>query len=152
MNPEQELYQQVILSHNRTPKNFGKPSEATHSTEGYNPLCGDHYNVYLQLGDDEKIKGVYFEGSGCAISKASASIMTQKLQGMSKEQAAELIALFNELILGNKKELTEEEEQLLGELTLFTNIWKYPSRVKCALLSWHAVKGALGGEQTVSTE
>jgi nitrogen fixation NifU-like protein len=146
----EELYQQVILDHNKRPRNYGKLCPCTHEAEGYNPLCGDHLFVRLNVSDEGEIQDLLFEGEGCAISKASASLMTTALKGKRVEEAKALFEEFRRLIM---KELDPEKEpHHLGKLTVFSGIWKYPSRVKCAILSWHALKGALEKEKTVSTE
>jgi nitrogen fixation NifU-like protein len=141
-----ELYQQMILEHNKKPKNFSKMQSPTHFAEGFNPLCGDHYTVYLKVNGG-KIEEISFEGSGCAISKASGSMMTAHLIGKTPEQALENFEAFHQLLLG-KSAATET----LGKLKIFSGIWKYPSRVKCASLSWHALKSALLGQGTATTE
>lgn len=141
-----ELYQQMILEHNKKPRNFGKPADATHVAEGFNPLCGDHYTVYAKVVDGI-IQSVHFDGSGCAISKASGSMMTGALKDKSLTEATAIFEEFHALLTGKG-----EGSDKLGKLKIFSGIWKYPSRVKCASLSWHAVKSALTGGQTVSTE
>lgn len=145
-----ELYQQVILEHNRKPKNFGILAEASHKAEGFNPICGDHLWVYLVINSDQVIEDVRFEGSGCAISKASASMMTAALKGKSRDDAEVLFKEFHSLLLGELK--PEEQEHHLGKLKIFSGIWQYPSRVKCAALAWHTMHGAINDETTVSTE
>lgn len=151
MNVTDELYQQVILEHNKKPRNFRKLEHPTHSAEGYNPLCGDHYHVFLSVDEQGKIDEVTFEGSGCAISKASASMMTQALKGKTTQQANELFEQFHKLVVGELK--PNEEEHDLGKLEVFAGVWKYPTRVKCAALSWHTMSGALKKDQEpVSTE
>ena len=146
----QELYQQTILEHNRNPRNFGKLEPATHQAEGYNPLCGDHLFVYLNLDDSDVIETVKFEGSGCAISKASASMMTTALKGKTVAEARTLFVEFHRLVIGELK--PDREPNHLGKLSVFSGIWQYPSRVKCASLSWHTLKGALEKTKSVSTE
>ena len=144
-----ELYQQVILDHNRNPHNFRKPEHANRSVEGYNPLCGDHYTIHLQIEDDV-IADIGFEGSGCAISKSSASVMTTLLKGKSKEEAEKLFESFVGMVKG---ELLEDEAVKLGKLAVFQGVREFPTRTKCATLSWHAMERALAGEgETVSTE
>ena len=151
MNVTDELYQQVILEHNKKPRNFRKLENPTHAAEGFNPLCGDHYHVFLSVDEEGKIAEVTFEGSGCAISKASASMMTQALLGKTTEQAHELFEQFHKLVVGELK--PGEEENDLGKLAVFAGIWKYPTRVKCAALSWHTMNGALKKNQDpISTE
>ncbi len=147
MNNQLELYQQVILEHNRKPKNFGKLDSATHRAEGFNPICGDHFWVALQLNAEGRVEGIAFEGSGCAISKASASMMTEAVKGKTQADALTLCAQFQLLVKGEPKEGTS-----LGKLEVFSNIWKYPARVKCAGLAWHALQGAFAKTAVVSTE
>lgn len=147
---QHELYQQVILDHNKKPHNFKKLENPTHFAEGYNPLCGDHIRVYLNIGKDEKIKEVSFEGSGCAISKASASMMTQAIQGKTVEEAKKLFDEFHQLVVGQLD--PQKQPHSLGKLSIFSGIWQYPARVKCAILSWHTVKGALNNIQSITTE
>lgn len=145
-----ELYQQVILDHNKKPRNFRIMDNASHKAEGYNPLCGDHLHVYLLLDKDGLIEDISFEGDGCAISKASASMMTSSLKGKTTEEAK---VIFDEFIRLVKGELDpEKQEHHLGKLAIFSGIWHFPARVKCASLSWHTMNGALGNEETVSTE
>jgi nitrogen fixation protein NifU and related proteins len=145
-----ELYQQVILEHNKNPKNFKKLENATHHAEGYNPLCGDHLTVYLHINKDNIMEDISFEGEGCAISKSSASMMTAGLKGKSKEEAGRLFKQFHSLITGELN--PEKDEHILGKLAIFSGIWHFPSRVKCAGLCWHAMKGAMDKENVVSTE
>ena len=142
------LYQQMILDHNRRPKNFGKLSDCSHQSEGFNPLCGDHLSVYLKLNDQNIIDDIRFDGSGCAISKASASLMTTAIKGKSKEDAQMIFHDFMKLLKGEALPSTKN----LGKLTIFSGIKQHASRVKCAALIWHALNGALQHESTVSTE
>jgi nitrogen fixation protein NifU and related proteins len=146
-----ELYQQTILEHNRNPRNFQKLDNATHVAEGYNPLCGDHLWVYLRVGKDQVIEEACFEGSGCAISKASASMMTVALKGKTTEDAKALFAEFHNLVIGELKP-DQRPDHHLGKLAVFSGIWQYPSRVKCASLSWHTMNGAIEKKPAVSTE
>ena len=132
------IYQQVILDHNRKPKNFGKLEDHTHETEGLNPLCGDHLWVYMKVGEDGKIVEMTFDGTGCAISKASASMMTVAMKGKTVEEARKIFEDFNILLKGEMP-----EKHSLGSLKIFSSIWQYPSRVKCAALAWHAMANAL---------
>ncbi|HEV8427870.1 MAG TPA: SUF system NifU family Fe-S cluster assembly protein [Pyrinomonadaceae bacterium] len=149
MSELSELYQQVILDHNKKPRNFRKLENANHTAEGYNPLCGDHLTIYLDLEDD-LVKEVGFEGSGCAISKASASMMTQAVKGKSKEQAENLFQEFHSMVTG---ELNEElEENSLGNLKIFAGVREFPVRVKCATLAWHTLHAALNKQAQISTE
>ena len=146
----QELYQQMILEHHRKPKNFRKVEHPTHSAEGYNPLCGDHLTVFLKINPQSEIDDVAFEGDGCAISRASASMMTAALKGKKVEDAHRLFQEFHNLVIGKLN--PDRDEHHLGKLAVFSGIWHYPSRVKCASLCWHAMEGALKKEKTVSTE
>ena len=149
MSELSELYQQVILDHNKKPRNFRKLDTANHSAEGYNPLCGDQMTIYITLEDD-LVKDVGFEGSGCAISKASASMMTQAIKGKSKEEAETLFKEFHSMVTG---ELDHEmEENSLGNLKIFAGVREFPVRVKCATLPWHTMHAALNRQDQVSTE
>jgi nitrogen fixation NifU-like protein len=144
-----ELYQQVILEHNRKPRNFGKLEGCTNQSEGYNPLCGDHIWIYLNVKDDV-VQEIKFEGDGCAICKASTSLMTMAIKGKTKDEARKLFEQFHKMVLGQLH--PEKDPHDLGRLVMFQNIWQYPSRVKCAALSWHTFVGALSNESSVSTE
>lgn len=146
----QELYQQTILEHNRSPRNFRKIERPTHFAEGYNPLCGDHLNIYMNIDDKGILQEVAFDGSGCAISKASASMMTSALKGKTVVEAKTLFEQFHKLVLGELK--PDRDPNTLEKLTVFSGIWQYPARVKCAVLSWHTMKGALEKVKEVSTE
>jgi nitrogen fixation NifU-like protein len=149
MSELSELYQQVILDHNKKPRNFRKLEQANHSAEGFNPLCGDHLTIYLDL-EDNSVKEIAFEGSGCAISKAAASMMTQAVKGKSREQVEALLNEFHSMVTG---ELDEEiEENKLGNLKIFAGVREFPVRVKCATLPWHTLHAALNNEQHASTE
>jgi nitrogen fixation NifU-like protein len=149
MSELSELYQQVILDHNKKPRNFRKLEQANHSAEGFNPLCGDHLTVYLDL-EDGAVKEIAFEGSGCAISKAAASMMTQAVKGKSREQAEELFTEFHSMVTGELDEETQENN--LGNLKIFAGVREFPVRVKCATLPWHTLHAALNNEEQVSTE
>ena len=140
-NDRSELYQQVILEHNKKPKNYGELPHPTHKAEGYNPLCGDHLHIYLQVNKDNVIEQVNFTGDGCAISRASASMMTQSLKGKNVAEAATLFEEFHKLVTGQLD--PDKEANQLGKLSIFSGIWHFPARVKCAILSWHTLKGAL---------
>lgn len=145
-----ELYQAVILDHNRKPRNFGALDGANRSADGKNPLCGDQVTVELQVEGDT-IREVKFTGHGCAISKASASLMTAAVRGKSRVEAEALFAGFHAMVLG-KREGTKEE---LGQLVVFSGVSRFPVRVKCASLAWHTLKAALESEDAapmVSTE
>lgn len=149
MSELSELYQQVILDHNKKPRNFRKLETANRIAEGFNPLCGDQLHVYLQL-EGEVVKDISFEGSGCAISKAAASMMTQSIKGKSKQEAETLFREFHGMVMGEFDEETTPNN--LGRLTIFSGVRDFPARVKCASLSWHTMRAALHGEETVSTE
>ena len=138
MSRQNDIYKQVILDHNRKPKNFGKLENSTYKTEGLNPLCGDHLWVYMKVDQDDKIVEITFDGTGCAISKASASMMTVAIKGKTIEEAKQTFEDFNILLKGNMP-----EKHRLGSLKIFSSIWQYPSRVKCAALAWHAMANAL---------
>lgn len=149
MTPDRttELYQQLILEHNKNPRNFKRLDDPKVSSEGYNPLCGDRYIVDVRVGTNGTIQAIGFSGAGCAISKASASIMTTQLVGKTPEAAKDLFGEFHQLLLGNGAPGLD-----LGKLKIFSGIWKFPSRVKCASLAWHTAMGAIDGIETVSTE
>ena len=149
MSELSELYQQVILDHNKKPRNFRKLESANYQAEGYNPLCGDQLTVYINLEDD-LVTDVGFEGSGCAISKASASMMTQAVKGKSKEQAESLFKEFHSMVTGELDEETEDNS--LGNLKIFAGVREFPVRVKCATLPWHTLHAALNKEEKISTE
>lgn len=144
-----ELYQQVILEHNRSPHNYGPLAGATHSAEGDNPLCGDRYTIDLRLDDDGTLAAIGFYGAGCAISKASASLMTETVTGMGAAEVNALFERFHDLVRGR---LDSGRHAELGKLQVFSGIWEYPARVKCAILSWHALSRALAGGGVVTTE
>lgn len=149
MDELQELYQQVILDHNKSPRNFGEMTDANYSAEGFNPLCGDHIDVALRVNDGV-IQDVKFTGSGCAISKASASIMTTILKGKTTEEAEKLFDTFHELV-ASENEVPDLEE--LGKMAVFAGVREFPARVKCASLAWHTMKSAIENtEKTISTE
>jgi nitrogen fixation NifU-like protein len=149
MSELSELYQQVILDHNKKPRNFRKLETANHSAEGYNPLCGDQLTVYLNL-EDEAVKDVSFEGSGCAISKAAASMMTQAVKGKTKPEVEKLFNEFHSMVTGELDE--EQTPNHLGNLKIFAGVREFPVRVKCATLSWHTMHAALNNQELVSTE
>ena len=145
-----ELYQEIILDHNRSPKNFRTMKDANRRVEGYNPLCGDHYTIYVKLNGDV-IEDVSFDGSGCAISKASASIMSELVKGKTRAEAALLFDRFHKLVTGEVDPLATLAE--LGKLAAFSGVAEFPMRVKCATLAWHSLHTALESkEHIVSTE
>jgi len=149
MSELSELYQAVILDHNKKPRNFHKLENANRKADGYNPLCGDQLSVYLQVEGDQ-VQDVSFEGSGCAISKASASMMTQAVKGKTKVEAEMLFNEFHRMATGELDE--ENEPNHLGKLTIFAGVRDFPARVKCATLSWHTMHAALNEQQAVTTE
>jgi nitrogen fixation NifU-like protein len=149
MSELSDLYQEVILDHNKNPRNFREIETATQTADGNNPLCGDALRVYVEMEDD-LVKDVAFKGSGCAISKASASMMTQVVKGKTREEAEVLFDEFHKMVTGELD--AEAEENHLGKLKIFAGVLEFPARVKCASLSWHTLHAALSGEEIVSTE
>ena len=149
MSELNDLYQEVILDHNKNPRNFREIETANFKADGNNPLCGDALRVYVEV-EDGKVKDVAFKGSGCAISKASASMMTQTVKGKTKEEAEKMFDEFHRMVLGELDEETDENS--LGKLKIFAGVREFPARVKCASLSWHTLHAALTGEEEVSTE
>lgn len=146
------LYQELILEHNRKPRNFGELPNADRVVEGRNPLCGDEVKLSVKLDGDriDDIKFISPPGKGCAISKASASLMTSAVKGKPREEAERLFDQFHKLVRG---ELSPEEQKALGSLRAFAGVARFPMRVKCASLAWHALHSALeGGAGEVSTE
>ena len=147
MSELRELYQEVILEHSKHPRNYRQLDAANHKAEGFNPLCGDHFTVYAEMKDGT-IHDLSFQGTGCAISKASASMMTQSLKGKSEAEAEELFTRFHELVTGRGG-----SGDAVGKLAVFAGVSEFPLRVKCATLAWHALRAAMRGEQqAVSTE
>ena len=145
-----ELYQQVILDHNKSPRNFRKIENATLMAEGFNPLCGDHIDIFL-IVEDGIVKDVSFQGSGCAISKASASLMTSIVKGKSTEEAEKLFERFHDLVTGKLGDNPQIED--LGKLAVFAGVREFPARVKCASLAWHTMINALNNKgEKVTTE
>jgi nitrogen fixation protein NifU and related proteins len=148
MSELRDLYQEVILDHNRRPRNFGPLPEANRQAEGYNPLCGDKVTVFLDV-EDGRIAGVSFQGSGCAISTASASLMTEALAGRTVAEARELFRDFHDMVTTG----TGEGSPDLGKLAVFGGVREFPMRVKCATLAWHTLLAALEAkDEPVSTE
>jgi nitrogen fixation protein NifU and related proteins len=141
-----ELYQQVILDHSRKPRNFHALPGANHTAEGNNPLCGDHFTVFLKL-EGGVIQDISFQGSGCAISKASASMMTDRLRGKSVAEAETLFTQYQQMVTTGPT-----DEVVMGKLCAFAGVRQFPMRVKCAILPWHAMMAGLKGEKIVSTE
>lgn len=149
MSELRELYQEVILEHSKHPRNFREMTEPSRRVEGFNPLCGDHFTVYVDLKDGT-INDISFQGAGCAISKASASMMTQTLKGKSASEAEAVFEKFHGLVTGQGGGASEDS---LGKLAVFSGVSEFPLRVKCATLAWHALRAALEGkEEAVSTE
>lgn len=149
MSDLRELYQEVILDHGKSPRNFRVNEGANRTAKGYNPLCGDQVQIYLQIDEQGIVQDVSFQGSGCAISTASNSMMTQILKGKTLEQARQAIDGFHQLITA--EEMPELES--LGKLAVFAGVRDYPNRVKCATLGWHTVRAAMeGSDEPVSTE
>ena len=144
-----DLYQEVVFDHNRNPRNFRVIENADRTIEGFNPLCGDRITLYLKL-DGERISDVAFQGQGCAISTASASLMTEIVKDKTIAEAEKLFEAFHKIVTGQDDDLKLEE---LGKLAVLAGVRQYPSRIKCATLPWHSLEAALKGEeQPVSTE
>lgn len=149
MSELRDLYQDVILEHSKAPRNYRELPAANHKAEGFNPLCGDRFTVYLTMEGDS-IRDISFQGSGCAISKASASMMTQIVKGKSAAEAEKLFDSFHKLVTGQAHSNGDAE---LGKLTVFSGVSEFPARVKCASLAWHTLRAALEGKQeAISTE
>lgn len=149
MSELRDLYQDVILEHSKAPRNFRELPAANHKAEGFNPLCGDRFTIYVTTEGDS-IRDITFQGSGCAISKASASMMTQSLKGKNKAEAAKIFERFHKLVTGQESSNSDTE---LGKLTVFSGVSEFPVRVKCATLAWHTLQAALEDKQEpVSTE
>ena len=143
-----DLYQEILLEHNSKPRNFRKLEEANQTADGYNPLCGDQITLYLKVVDGV-IDDVGFQGSGCAISRASASMMTQSIKGQSLEKAEEIFDAFHQMITEPGGEL---DLDTLGDLETLSGVNEFPTRIKCAILAWHTMKAALSGDSEVTTE
>jgi len=144
-----DLYQEIIVDHNRQPRNFGPMEDADRSLEGFNPLCGDRLTLYLKL-DGDRIRDIHFDGTGCAISVASASLMTEALKGKTLADAEALFQDFHELLTVDNP---NPDLDKLGKLAALAGVRDYPTRVKCATLCWHTLHSALeGDEKPVSTE
>ena len=144
-----DLYQEVIVDHNRSPRNFGKLEDADRTLEGYNPLCGDRLKLYLKL-DGDRITDISFDGSGCAISVASASLMTEVMKGKSLAEAEQIFNKFHDLITAD---VAPTDLEQFGKLAALAGVRDYPTRVKCATLCWHTLHSAItGDETTVTTE
>jgi nitrogen fixation NifU-like protein len=152
MNPElEELYQEVILDHSRRPRNFGRLADAAVRVHGDNPACGDEIDLDVKFGADGSLQDIKFSGHGCAISQASASMMTAKLKGKARAVAMEMLRAFHDLVAGEG----DDSSSILGDLRMMRGVRSFPQRVKCAMLAWRALEEALqqsAGEATVSTE
>ena len=150
MSDLQELYQDMVIDHNSRPRNFRKPQDATRSVDGYNPLCGDRYTLYLKV-DGDLISDIAFQGYGCAISKASASMMTEAVRGRPRGHAVDLFDSFHRMLLRPPGADFDPDE--VGDLEALSGVNEYPARIKCAVLSWHTLRAALdGSEDSVTTE
>lgn len=145
----QELYQEIVMEHNRKPRNFRKMDNPTCTSHGFNPFCGDTVTLYLTL-DMDVVADVSFEAAGCAISKASASLMTQAVKGKTVEEAREVFGRFHDLVTHGSS--GDGDDESLGDLVVLAGVRAFPTRIKCATLSWHALRGALNGDEAVSTE
>ena len=151
MDDLRELYQEVILDHNKKPRNFRMLPDASHEADGHNPLCGDELTLYARVNSDDIVEEVTFQGSGCAISKASASLMTEFVKGKSVGQVQTDFERFHQLVTSPPN--TPAETENLGKLAVFSGVREYPMRVKCASLAWHALRAALDGDgKTAQTE
>ncbi|MCE3236207.1 MAG: hypothetical protein K0Q50_2387 [Vampirovibrio sp.] len=149
MSDYNELYQQIILEHNKKPRNFKVLESANAYSLGKNPLCGDQFALYAQLDEQGNIQDIGFQGDGCAISKASASLMTNAVKGKSRDEALVMMDEFHKLLTG---QLDETQPHHLGRLTILSGVREYPVRVKCATLAWHTLAAALKGEKETTTE
>lgn len=144
-----DLYQEILLEHNSRPRNFRKLEDADRSADGYNPLCGDKVELFLKL-DDEVISDVAFQGSGCAISRASASMLTQIIKGQSVEKAHQIFEAFHNMLTDPSAEV---DYDLLDDLESLSGVSDFPTRIKCAVLAWHTLRAALDGQpEAVMTE
>ena len=148
-----ELYQEVILDHGKNPRNFGRPDDATAEADGNNPLCGDKLTVFVKVGVDQQIENAAFEGRGCAISVASASMMTDIVIGKKITEVDALFDIFHKMCTGEEVNDTPEEfEDDIDKLMVLSGVKQFPMRVKCATLAWHAINAAVHGEKAVSSE
>lgn len=148
MSDLRELYQEVILDHNKRPRNFRAIADATRTAKGHNPLCGDRLTLYVTL-DGDRIADAAFEGSGCAISKASASLLTEVVKGRTIAEAEALFARFHDMVTAPHDQPASLDG--LGKLAVFAGVREYPARVKCASLAWHTLKSAVSGEHDVAS-
>ncbi len=148
MSELEELYQEIIMEHNRKPRNFRKLENSNRSANGFNPFCGDTVTLDLML-DGDTIADIGFQGSGCAISRASASLMTESIKGKSRGEAQHLFEAFHQLLTGGPEKEVDTED--LGDLDVLAGVSEFPTRIKCATLSWHALRGALEGQEDMVT-
>jgi nitrogen fixation NifU-like protein len=144
----QSLYQELVIDHSKRPRNFRKMEDSTAHADGYNPLCGDRVSVFLKM-DGDRVVDASFQGSGCAISTSSASLLTEALKGKTRAEAKAIFEAVHKLVTEGP---AGADAGKLGKLAVFSGVSKYPARVKCASLAWHTMKAALEGEQKVSTE
>ncbi len=149
MSELKDLYQEIILDHNKNPRNYGKLENCTHKAEGYNPMCGDHYSIYLKVKDGI-IQEVTFDGAGCAISKSSASMMTANLKGKTVEDAKRMFNEFQNMMTSEKPCVEVPED--ICTVEPLQGVREFPTRIKCATLIWHTMNNALNGEDKSSTE
>ena len=150
MSYQSELYQQVILDHNRKPRNFREMENASHSCKGFNPLCGDKLTLFMKMDDNNMIEDISFEGSGCAISKASASMMTEFLKGKTADEMRMIFGEFHKMVIGEFE--PKGTDHHLGKLKIFMGVREFPARTKCATLPWHTLICALEKTQEITTE
>ena len=143
-----DLYQEILLEHNRRPRNFRKIEDATHQADGFNPLCGDQISLQLKVGS-ETVEDAAFQGHGCAISRASASLLTQAVKGSSSDEAMSMFEEFHRMLTEPDADL---DFDLLGDLEMLAGVIAYPTRIKCAILAWHTLKAAMDGEGVATTE
>jgi nitrogen fixation NifU-like protein len=149
MHELRELYQSVILDHNKKPRNFVRPERANREAHGHNPLCGDKLEVFAEV-DDGVLRAIGFQGSGCAISKASASLMTEAVKGKTLAEIEQIFGGFHRVVTSDAR--TPVDASGLGKLEVFVGVREFPMRVKCATLAWHTLRAALAGDESASTE
>jgi len=149
MTELRDLYQEIILDHNKNPRNYGKLNDHTHKAEGFNPMCGDHYSIYLKIEND-RITDVSFDGAGCAISKSSASMMTATLKGKTVEEAKKMFDEFKNMMTSDKPCVEVPKE--ICKVEPLQGVREFPTRIKCATLIWHTMNNALKGNDKSSTE
>lgn len=150
-----DLYQEVILDHGRRPRNFGQPEQFNRMARGENPLCGDKITIYMTLGADGRVQDAHFDGRGCAISQASASLMTEILKGKTEAEAEALFGHFHDMCTKDDHEHTDHgplDEEAVEKLAVLSGVREFPSRVKCATLAWHTMNAALHGDEKTTTE